>query len=174
MRILIADLFSLTHISNLKSLGFEIHYDDKLNNEALQNALESFNPHILVVRSTKITSSHIESAKALEAIIRAGSGYDNIDKASANSNGIFVANCPGKNAVAVAELVFGLMLSIDRKIVNNDNDLKKKKWNKEEYSNAKGFKGRTLGIIGYGNVVCEMAVRAACSCPFYHNPCHFH
>lgn len=160
MRILIADLFSSFHISSLKSQGFEVLYNEKLNNESLQAALISFDPHILVVRSTKVTSMHFNSAKSLEAVIRAGSGYDTIDKSAASKNGVFLANCPGKNAVAVTELVFGLVLAIDRKIVYNDNDLKQKHWDKEKYSNSKGLKGRTLGIIGYGNIGYEVAKRA--------------
>ena len=160
MRILIADLFSPIHLANLKSHGFEIHYDDKLNGESLKTVLSSFDPHVLVVRSTKVETAHFSSAKSLEAVIRAGSGYDNIEKSAANKNGVFVANCPGKNAIAVTELTFGLILAIDRKLINNDRDLKDNKWNKELYSNGKGLKGRTLGIIGYGNIGYEIGVRA--------------
>ncbi len=160
MRILIADLFSTSQIESLKSQGFEIHYDDKLNGESLQSAISSFDPNVLVVRSTKVQAPHFQAGKSLEAVIRAGSGYDTIDKASANAKGVFVANCPGKNAVAVAELCFGLILAIDRRIVSNDQDLKQKKWNKGDYSNCKGLKGRTLGIIGYGSIGHEMTTRA--------------
>ena len=160
MRILIADLFSVSHIENLKSQGFEILYDDKLIDESLQSALSFFDPQILVVRSTKVLANHFQAAKSLEVVIRAGTGYDNIDKTSANFRGIFIANCPGKNSVAVAELAFGLIISIDRRIIFNDKDLKQNKWNKGEYSNSKGLKGQTLGIIGYGNIGQEMAVRA--------------
>ena len=160
MRLLIADLFSSSHIDSLKAQGFEVLYNDKLNGESLQEALSTFDPHILVVRSTKVQANHFTAAKSLEAVIRAGSGYDTIDKSCANSRGVFVANCPGKNAVAVAELTLGLILSIDRKIPSNDLDLKQKKWNKGEYSNSRGIKGRTLGIIGYGNIGHEVATRA--------------
>lgn len=160
MRILIADLFSLSHIESLKSQGCEVLYDDKLNGESLEKAIASFDPHLLVVRSTKVQVNHFTAGKSLEAVIRAGSGYDTIDKNGANEKGIFVANCPGKNSVAVAELAFGLLLAIDRRIVSNDTELKAKKWNKGEYINCKGIKGRTLGIIGFGNVGQEMAKRA--------------
>ena len=146
MRILIADLFSSFHISSLKSQGFEVLYNEKLNNESLQAALISFDPHILVVRSTKVTSMHFNSAKSLEAVIRAGSGYDTIDKSAASKNGVFLANCPGKNAVAVTELVFGLVLAIDRKIVYNDNDLKQKHWDKENVISQEVVKVETLHL----------------------------
>lgn len=160
MRILIADQFSSSHITNLISLGFIVEYNCKLNGEALAIALSTFDPHILVVRSTKVDYTHFSAGKSLEAVIRAGSGVDTIDKTSANQNGVFVANCPGKNSIAVTELVFCLILGLDRKIVGNDNDLKQKKWNKEKYSQGKGLKGRTLGIIGFGNIGQEVAVRA--------------
>lgn len=74
MKILIADLFSASHIESLKSLGFEILYNDKLNGESLKKALQEFQPTILVVRSTKVQADHFEATKSLEAVIRAGSG----------------------------------------------------------------------------------------------------
>lgn len=160
MRVLIADLFSKFHIESLISEGFEIQYDDKLTGESLEKAIISFNPHVLVVRSTKVQPNHFSAGHSLEAVIRAGSGYDTIDKAAANSKGVFIANCPGKNSIAVAELAFGLILAIDRRIVSNDTELKQNKWNKGEYTNCKGLKGRTLGIIGYGNIGKEVAKRA--------------
>lgn len=66
--------------------------------------------------------------------------------------GISVHNCPGKNAVAVAELAMGLILSVDRRIPENYKEMKEGKWNKELYSQAVGIKGKTLGIIGFGNI----------------------
>lgn len=97
---------------------------------------------------------------SLRSIIRAGSGYDTIDVNAASGRGIQVGNCPGKNAVAVAELAMGLMISVDRRIPENVRDLKESKWNKGEYSKSVGLKGRTLGIVGYGNVGKEVAIRA--------------
>jgi D-3-phosphoglycerate dehydrogenase len=61
-----------------------------------------------------------------------------------------VANCPGKNSIAVAELVWGLILSTDRRIADQTMDLRGGKWNKKEYSKARGLYGRTLGVIGVG------------------------
>jgi len=112
------------------------------------------------VRGGKVEPEHIKSAKSLECIIRAGSGYDNIDLNTANSMGIAVANCPGKNAVAVAELTMGLILAVDRRIPENYKELLEGKWNKELYSKASGIKGKTIGIIGFGNIGKETAKRA--------------
>jgi D-3-phosphoglycerate dehydrogenase len=73
---------------------------------------------------------------------------------------IYVANCPGKNSVAVAELAMGLLLSLDRRIPDNVADLRDGKWNKKEYSRAAGLLGRTLGVVGLGNIGREVVRRA--------------
>jgi D-3-phosphoglycerate dehydrogenase len=83
-----------------------------------------------------------------------------IDVKAASRRGIYVSNCPGKNSIAVAELTFALILALDRRIGENVNDLRAGKWNKKEYSKARGLFGRTLGILGYGNIGQEVARRA--------------
>eukprot|EP01016_Furgasonia_blochmanni_P047691 TRINITY_DN7033_c0_g1_i2.p1 TRINITY_DN7033_c0_g1~~TRINITY_DN7033_c0_g1_i2.p1 ORF type:complete len:476 (-),score=123.56 TRINITY_DN7033_c0_g1_i2:186-1613(-) len=159
-KVLIADLFSQENIDNLKKQGFTIQYNDKLNGESLTKALVEFQPTILVVRSTKVTAEHFAATKTLEVVIRAGSGVDTIDIKTANKLGVAVANCPGKNSVAVAELCMGLILAIDRRIAENVNLLKNKQWNKGEFSESTGVLGRTLGIVGYGYIGHEMVKRA--------------
>ena len=94
------------------------------------------------------------------SIVRAGAGVNTIDVDAASRRGIYVSNCPGKNAVAVAELTFALMLALDRRVADNVIDLKSGKWNKKEYSKARGLFGRTLGLIGFGNIGQEVATRA--------------
>ena len=158
-KILIADLFSEEKISELKALGNEVIYNHELSGASLLQTLKEFSPEILLVRSTKVTEEHI-NAKNLEVIIRAGSGYDTIDIKAANRKGIFVGNCPGKNSVAVAELVCGFILAADRKIPENNQLLKEKQWKKGKFSKSKGIKGRTLGIVGFGNIGREVAKRA--------------
>jgi D-3-phosphoglycerate dehydrogenase len=115
---------------------------------------------ILVVRSTKVTRATIEAGTRLGLIVRAGAGYDTIDVAAASERGIFVSNCPGKNSVAVAELAMGLILALDRRLVEGTNDLRAGKWNKKEYSKADGLKGKTLGLAGLGRIGIEVARRA--------------
>ncbi|MCH7812733.1 MAG: hypothetical protein IID40_01810, partial [Planctomycetes bacterium] len=112
-------------------------------------------------RSTKVTPDILEAGEHLELIIRAGAGYDTIDHQSASQHGIRVCNCPGKNSVAVAELALGLMLALDRRIVDNAVDLRNGVWAKKQYSKARGLKGRTLGIVGLGRIGYEIARRAA-------------
>ena len=112
-----------------------------------------------MVRSTKVTEPMLEGS-ALKLVIRAGSGYDTIDVAAATQRGIFVSNCPGKNSTAVAELAFGLLLALDRRLADNVAELRQKKWNKKEYSKANGIAGRTLGLIGVGQIGRLMIPRA--------------
>src|SRR5262249_34767153 len=89
-----------------------------------------------------------------------------IDVKAASARGIYVSNCPGKNAVAVAELTFGLMLALDRRIPANAWDPKAGRWNKAEYSKARGLFGRTLGLVGLGRIGQEVLGRArACGMP---------
>ena len=84
----------------------------------------------------------------LGLIVRAGAGYNTIDVAAASARGIYVSNCPGKNAVAVAELTMGLILALDRRIPDNVAELRAGRWNKKEYAKARGLYGSTLGILG--------------------------
>jgi D-3-phosphoglycerate dehydrogenase len=93
-------------------------------------------------------------------IVRAGAGVNTIDVAAASKRGIYVSNCPGKNSVAVAELAMALILALDRRIADNVADLRAGKWNKKEYSKARGLKGQTLGLIGFGHIGQEVARRA--------------
>jgi D-3-phosphoglycerate dehydrogenase len=93
-------------------------------------------------------------------VVRAGAGYNTIDVATASKRGIYVSNCPGKNAVAVAELAFALLLALDRRVPDNVAEMRAGKWNKKEYSKARGLYGRTLGLLGYGNIGQEVAARA--------------
>ena len=69
-------------------------------------------------------------------------------------------NCPGKNSIAVAELAFGLIIALDRGIADAVGELRAGKWNKKQYSKARGLHGRTLGLLGFGNIGQEMAKRA--------------
>jgi D-3-phosphoglycerate dehydrogenase len=99
-------------------------------------------------------------AGRLSLVVRAGAGYNTIDVEAASERGIYVANCPGKNSIAVAELAFGLILALDRRLVDNADDLKRGVWNKKDYSKARGLYGRTLGLIGVGGIGKEMVPRA--------------
>jgi D-3-phosphoglycerate dehydrogenase len=157
MRLLIADAFPEKILSSLKT-EFQVDYRPQLTAEELPSAIGDAT--IVIVRSTKVTRAAIDAAKKLELVIRAGAGVDNIDVAAASERGIYVANCPGKNSVAVAELAMALMLALDRRVADQTSDLRAGKWNKKLYSEADGLKGKTLGIYGFGAIGRLVAKRA--------------
>jgi D-3-phosphoglycerate dehydrogenase len=158
MKVLIADKFPEKYIEELKNLDLEVIYNPKLGENDLPEAAKEVD--ILVVRSTVVNEKTINESKNLSLIVRAGAGVNNIAIAAANKKGIYVSNCPGKNAIAVAELTIGLMIALDRWIPDNVIDFRNGIWNKEKYSKAQGLYGRTLGIIGVGNIGKEVAKRA--------------
>ncbi len=160
MKILIADKLAPEAIGTLERAGHTVHVDAGLKGGALTEAIASFEPTVLVVRSTRVTAADLDASSALELVVRAGAGTDTIDVQGAAHRGIFVSNCPGKNAVAVAELAFGLILSLDRRIPDNVQAAREGKWDKGEFSKAEGLKGRTLGLIGMGSIGTEMVRRA--------------
>ncbi|HEX2217863.1 MAG TPA: NAD(P)-dependent oxidoreductase [Gemmatimonadales bacterium] len=160
MKVLIADKFEKVGIDGLQELGCTVVSRPDLTADALPAAIREVDPHILIVRSTKVTADSLKAGTALTLVIRAGAGIDTIDVAAASSRGIFVSNCPGKNSIAVAELVMGLVLACDRRIPDQVADLRQGKWNKAEYSKARGLYGRTLGVVGLGQIGREVAVRA--------------
>lgn len=158
MKILIADKLAKKTISGLEALGAKVTVNPDLTAESLPSHIADNS--ILIVRSTKVKQDTIEAGKELSLIIRAGAGVNTIDLEAANHKGIYVANCPGKNTDAVAEIAIGLLIAADRRIVNASSDLRQSKWRKKEYGKASGLKGRTLGILGFGAIGRAVAKRA--------------
>jgi len=159
MKALIADKFEESGISGLKEIGCEVVYNPDLKDALLTEAVRDSQADILIVRSTKVREATLAAGR-LSLVVRAGAGYNTIDVKAASSRGIYVSNCPGKNSIAVAELAFGLILALDRRIADNVADLRAGKWNKKEYGKARGLYGRTLGLIGLGQIGREMISRA--------------
>ncbi len=159
MRVLVADKFEGVGLEGLRSLGCEVHFEPKLEGESLGWRLRDTRADVLVVRSTRVTAAEMDQGTGLSLIIRAGAGVNTIDLAGASARAISVSNCPGKNAVAVAELAWGLILALDRRIPEQTADLKAGAWNKAEYGKARGLAGRTLGIAGFGAIGREVAAR---------------
>ena len=156
-KVLVADKFPEKYIQQMKDLGLDVIYEPKLGEKDLPEAAKEV--EILVVRSTVVNEEAINNSKKLNLIIRAGSGVNNINIAAANKKGIYVANCPGMNSIAVAELAVGLIIAIDRRIADNVSDFRNGKWNKAEYSKADGLFGKTLGIVGAGQIGVEVINR---------------
>jgi D-3-phosphoglycerate dehydrogenase / 2-oxoglutarate reductase len=160
MKVLIADKFEKVGVDGLKDLGCTVTSEPDVKADALPELIRKIDPHILIVRSKKVNADALRAGTALTLVIRAGAGIDTIDVASASELGVFVSNCPGKNSIAVAELVLGLLLACDRRIPDQVADLRQGKWNKGSYSKARGLYGRTLGIVGLGQIGREVAQRA--------------
>jgi D-3-phosphoglycerate dehydrogenase len=159
MNLLIANKFEPSGIDGLKALGCTVFYEPDIAEQALPDAVASRAASVLIVRSTRVTEAAM--APSLKLIVRAGAGVNTIDVKAATARGVVVANCPGKNAIAVAELAFALMLAIDRRIADNVAELRAGTWNKKEYAKARGLYGQTLGLLGAGSIGCEMIRRAS-------------
>src|SRR5918994_510477 len=148
MRVLIADKFEQSGRDGLEAAGCDYSFQPDVKDETLVEAIRSYRPDALVVRGTKVTEAMMD-AGALKLIVRAGAGYNTIDVAAASRRGVYVSNCPGKNAVAVAELTLALIIA-----------LREGRWDKKEFSKARGLYGRTLGLIGTGQIGQEVVTRA--------------
>jgi D-3-phosphoglycerate dehydrogenase len=158
MRLLVADKMDLLALDELKVLGIEIVSRPELTRETLPSALDGVG--ILVVRSTEVTGEAIYAGKQLNLVVRAGAGVNTIDVAAASARGIYVANCPGKNAIAVAELTMGLILALDRRLCDATADLRAGRWEKTRYAAARGLLGQRIGIAGLGAIGLEVLDRA--------------
>ena len=114
----------------------------------------------LIVRSrTKVTPEVFEAGKKLKVVGRAGVGLNNINLAAAAAHGVNVVNAPKSTSVAVAELALGLMLALARSVSTADSSMKGGQWLKKELKGVE-LNGKTLGIIGMGNIGSALAVRA--------------
>jgi len=160
VKVVIADKFEQSGIDGLRKVGCDVLYQPDLKDAALADAVRATGADVLVVRGTKVTADVLDAGR-LSLIVRAGAGYNTIDVAGASARGIYVSNCPGKNAIAVAELVFALILALDRRVPDNVAELQAGRWNKKEFSNAQGLYGRTLGLLGVGSIGQEVIRRAA-------------
>lgn len=159
MRVLVADKLPESALLSLRSAGLDVRFDPTLTGPALHAAVGEFEPEVLVVRSTKV-SADVLAGGSLGLIVRAGAGVNTIDVQAASSAGIYVANCPGKNSLAVAELTLGLLVSLDRGIPDAVAELRAGRWCKGRFSKAAGLAGRRLGILGAGQIGRAVARRA--------------
>jgi len=158
MKILFADAVDAARVAALEAAGHECRLDASLAADTLPDAIGD--AEAVVVRSTKVTAEAIAAATDLSLIVRAGAGTDNIEKAAASEAGVYVCNVPGRNAIAVAELTMGLLLAIDRHIADGAADLRRGLWDKKRYTAADGLAGKTMAILGLGDIGLAVAERA--------------
>ena len=159
LRILLADALPQEAVEQLEQRGHECVVEAGLGKDDLPAHIAGFD--VLVVRSTKVRAEVFDEADCLALVIRAGAGTNTIDTAAAAAQGVLVANVPGRNSAAVAELTMGLLLALDRRIADNVVDLREGRWNKKQYGKAGGLLGSTLGIVGLGSIGLCVAERAA-------------
>lgn len=160
MRVLIADKLPDRARTVLEAQGLVVIDGAGLKGEALVKALGEVDPDVLIVRSTEVTARHLAAGRSLQLVVRAGAGVNTIDLDAASARAVFVANCPGMNADAVAELTMGHILNADRRIADGVADARRGVWNKKLYGKAAGLRGRTLGIVGCGAIGRAVARRA--------------
>jgi len=158
MKILFADALPETYVELLAQRGDECTVSPELSADDIPDAIEGYD--VLVVRSTKVTAEAIDRSNRLGLIVRSGAGTNTIDCQAAANAGIYVCNVPGTNSIAVAELTLGLLLAVDRHIPAATGDLKNGTWNKKGYSKADGLMGKTIGLVGVGEIGLAVAERA--------------
>ena len=134
----------------LKKNNIEVDVKVNLEPNDLKNIIPAYDG--LIVRSaTKVTKEIIEAANKLKIIGRAGAGVDNIDLVSASNKKIIVMNTPGGNTNATAEHTLALLFSLVRKIPEANYSTHKGLWEKKKFKGNE-LNGKTIGIIGFGNV----------------------
>src|SRR6201997_484556 len=159
-RVLISDALSPAAIQIFKDNGVEVEFQPKLgaDKEKLAELVGDFDG--LAIRSaTKVTPKILEKAKNLKVIGRAGIGVDNVDIPAATAKGVIVMNTPFGNSLTTAEHAISLMLALARQIPEADPSTRAGKWEKNKFMGVEIF-GKTLGVIGCGNIGSIVADRA--------------
>ena len=156
-RILVADPLAEDGLDRLRRAG-EVTVVSKLAEAELIERIPDFDA--LVVRSeTKVTAPILEAGRRLRVVGRAGVGVDNIDVAAATRKGILVVNAPRGNITAAAEHTIALLFAVARSVPQADASVKRGEWNRSKFIGTE-IRGKTLGVIGLGNVGSEVAKRA--------------
>jgi D-3-phosphoglycerate dehydrogenase len=159
MKILICDKTEQEYIEQMRDAGLTVDVQDDITPEELLNVLPAYDG--MVVRSrTKVRQPLIDVCPNLKVIVRGGAGLDTIDHEYARSRGITVMNTPLANGLSVAELALGYMFMLARSLYKATATMKAEKWDKKSFTGDE-IGGKTLGIIGYGNIGHEVAIRAA-------------
>jgi D-3-phosphoglycerate dehydrogenase len=159
-KVLISDALSPAAIQIFKDRGIEVDFQPALGKDKEKLASAVGNYDGLAIRSaTKVTAKIVEQAKNLKVIGRAGIGVDNVDIPAATARGIIVMNTPFGNSITTAEHAISLMLALARQIPEADASTRAGKWEKNRFMGVEIF-GKTLGVIGCGNIGSIVADRA--------------
>jgi D-3-phosphoglycerate dehydrogenase len=158
MKILICDKTEKEYIEQMRTAGLTVDVRDDITPEELPNVLPAYDG--MVVRSrTKVRQPLIDVCPNLKVIVRGGAGLDTIDHEYAKSKGIVVMNTPLANSASVAELAIGYMFMLARSLYKATASMKEEKWDKKSFTGVE-LGGKTLGLIGYGNIGHKTATLA--------------
>ncbi len=150
MRVLICDAVAPETIQALQEAGIEVDNRPDITAEELLRGIAAYDG--MVVRSrTKVGADVLDAATNLQIVVRGGVGLDNIDLAHAKSKGIEVRNTPKASSNSVAELALGYMLAMARRIPQSTMSMTAGEWKKKQLKGSE-ISGKTLGLIGYGNI----------------------
>lgn len=172
MKVLVCDKVDAAAVAMIRDAGHDVAEATGLKGADLVAALAG-TAGLVVRGATKVTADVLRGSKDLRVVVRAGTGLDNVDAAVASECGVIVRNTPNANSVSVAELVFAMALALERHVVPASSDLRRGVWEKSKYQ-GRELSGRTMGILGFGRIGREVAVRArAFSMPvIWHDPPH--
>jgi D-3-phosphoglycerate dehydrogenase len=158
MKVLVADRLDAAALERLTRAGLEVIERTGLSGAALIGALAGVEA-IVIRGATKVTAEVLRGAPSLRAVVRAGTGLDNVDLEAARAQGVFVSNTPEANVVSVAELTLGMLLALERHLAPASRDLSRGVWEKTRYM-GRELAGRRLGLVGFGRIAREVATRA--------------
>lgn len=159
MKILVCDKTESEAIERIRAAGLTVDTNFEITPEDLMKVLPAYDG--MVVRSrTKVRQPLIDACPNLKVIVRGGVGLDTIDADYARSKGITVMNTPKASSASVAELAIGFMFSLARSLYKATATMKAEKWEKKSFEGDE-LGGKTLGLLGVGNIGREVARRAA-------------
>jgi len=157
-RVLVVDRLGAHALEGLRAAGCDAIQNPMLEGSTLPDAMRDIEPDILVTRDTRVDDQVLGATERLGLVIGTGPTIESIDLEAASNRGIFVAHCPGRTAAAVAELAWAMILACDRDLVNAAQRARVGQQS-EGGREAPGLSGRTLGVVGLGQVGQEVARR---------------
>ena len=158
MKVLVTDKADAKALDRIRQAGHEVVERVGVQGADLVTALDGAQA-LLVRGGTKVTGDVLRATTTLKVVVRAGTGLDNVDAGAAGEKGIAVYNTPNANSVSVAELVFGLLLALERHLVDAVGELRQGKWEKTRFA-GREIAGRRFGLVGFGRIGREVALRA--------------
>jgi D-3-phosphoglycerate dehydrogenase len=159
MKVLVCDKTEKEAVEQMRAAGLQVDVRDDITSEELMSVLPAYDG--MVVRSrTKVRQPLIDACPRLKVIVRGGVGLDTIDADHARSKGITVMNTPLASSASVAELTVGYMFMLARSLYRATASMKDGKWDKKAFEGDE-IGGKTLGLVGVGNIGKEVARRAA-------------